>query len=477
MKNNKYKLLIIAALISMSCISCSDFLEVETIGRTTIPNFFSDMDGMRSATAGMYSETYNYYSSEFYKYPEVAGNMVDLRNPLESTEMINQYNFTSDPEQGTGAVFYIWRKIYSALVNTNNIIYYEPAVLKAYPANKAELEQIKAQALFIRALCHFDLCRVYAQPYNYTTDASHLGVPILVTTPSIDADLPRATVKEVYTQIISDLLESEKLFGTTAQVDAYHASKKSTQALLSRVYLYSGDWENAIKYSTEVINETTLSNGSDYLALYNNMIAGTEAIFRLNGTQKSKSLGQFYSSKTPVAVAADTLISLFDDPNDIRLKLFVIDPGSSVYFTRKYIIDVDYTTTTERYDPIVLRATEMYLNRAEAYLNANEPDKAAEDLKVVIARALGKEISEIAVDSSDKTVLAKLIAKERAKEFCFEGHNFFDIMRRNENLVRGRTTDSNVKFMAYPNDLFVLPIPQWEMDANVNMVGNPTVNN
>ncbi len=472
-KNIK-RILLVFSILTLN--ACSDFLEVETVGRVTIPNFYSDMDGMRSGLAGMYSEMFNYYSSQFYKYPELAGNMVDLKTVSLSSEMVNQYNFTSDPDQETGAEGYIWRKILVAMANVNNMLYYQPALLAKFPAHTDELNQIKAQALFMRALCHFDLCRTYAQPYNYTPNASHLGVPMLLKTPGPDDNVSRATVKQVYEQIIKDLLESEKLFGSSPVVDAYHISKKASQALLSRVYLYMDDWNNSIKYATEVINSSELAYGDDYLAMYNSMIAGKEAIFRLNGSMKSKSLGQFYSPSTPVVLAADTLISLFNS-SDIRFNLLKRDNSTSTkYLSLKYTINVPFTSTTERYDPFVLRVSEMYLNRAEAYLNINDLQRSADDLKVIIARSIKKELSQVIVSAENKNELAMLIDKERVKEFCFEGHNFFDIIRRKQNVVRGVNTNSNVIKLTYPNDLFVLPIPQTELNANTNMVGNPTVN-
>ena len=62
------------------------------------------------------------------------------------------------------------------------------------------------------------------------------------------------------------------------------------------------------------------------------------------------------------------------------------------------------------------------------------------------------------------------------KELCFEGHNLFDITRWKQNLVREQHTTSTLRRLNYPNDRFVLPIPQTELNANTNMQGNPTVN-
>lgn len=465
------------ALLYLSSLSCS-FLEVETVGRTTIPNFFSDVNGLKAGLTGCYSEMFNYYSSEFYKYPEVAGNMVDLKMITAEPDMINQFNFTSDAEQETGAVGYIWRKILETLANVNNLLEYCPAVLEKYPAHKKEIDLIKAQALFMRAICHFDLCRVYAQPYNYTSDASHIGIPVLTVTPGPD-DLPsRVSVNDVYTQIITDLKESEQLFGNTSMQNAYLISKDAVQALLSRVYLYMEDWDNSISYSSAVIANIELAQGQDYLGMYSNLTAGKEAVLRLNGGLKSKTLGTaFYSSTSPVAVPADTLMKLFDNPKDMRLRLFEAEAGvEGKFFTKKYFIAITYTPDEERYDPFILRVSEMYLNRAEAYLQKNLLFDAETDIKVIQARALGENVSEIHLDYAGRDELFSILKKERAKELCFEGHNFFDIIRQKDDLTRGETTTSNIRFLPYPNDLFVLPIPQTELDANTNMVGNPSVN-
>lgn len=69
-----------------------------------------------------------------------------------------------------------------------------------------------ANALFLRALVHFDLVKVYAQNYNYTTDASHLGIPIVLKIPGPNDNLKRNTVENVYAQILGDLKDADALF-------------------------------------------------------------------------------------------------------------------------------------------------------------------------------------------------------------------------------------------------------------------------
>ena len=93
----------------------------------------------------------------------------------------------------------------------------------------------------------------------------------------------------------------------------------------------------------------------------------------------------------------------------------------------------------------------MYLIRAEAncYLPGGETT-AANDIKALQARALGKQPSEINLVYSSVEDLLKLVEKERIKELCFEGHRLFDITRKKQNMVRESSTNSIVKIKTYP---------------------------
>ena len=130
--------------------SCSDFLEVDVKGKATIPTFLSDPQGLYAGLVGTYNKMYLYVDNEFTKYGDVAGNMVSMPMAASSGDMVAQYNFTSDESQITGAVGYIWRKIYVAQANANNIIEYGPAVAEAFPVQRDYCNNIIGQALLIR---------------------------------------------------------------------------------------------------------------------------------------------------------------------------------------------------------------------------------------------------------------------------------------------------------------------------------------
>ena len=466
MKRNimKYSLLV---LLMLPLTGCSDFLTVEQKGKTTIPSFLSDPRGLQAGLIGAYNKFYTYYDGEFSKYSEVAGNMCYV-NQSSGSSVLDQYNFTLNPENATTA-YYIWYRINEAQANANNIIQYAPIVEAAYPAAADKCKKILGQALLLRALCHFDLVRVYAQPYNYTADASHLGVPVLTKTPGPNDNPARATVKSVYSQVLSDLSQAAGLLTDEVATDRFYGSLQAVNAMFSRVYLYMEDWQNALDYAERAIANKSLAHGADYINMYMDLNVSGEAIFRLNGHDMSGKLKEFYTLE---CFPADTLISFYDS-DDIRLPLL---QQSGTNKCIKYAATVVPDRQDKHEDPIIFRLSEMYLNAAEATWNLGRYNDARSYIRAIVERAVGSLKAQAVLSGCSDADLITLIRTERVKELCFEGHNFFDITRWKQDLVRERNTPSMVQKIAYPSNLFILPIPRYELNANENILPNPNNN-
>jgi hypothetical protein len=202
---------------------------------------------------------------------------------------------------------------------------------------------------------------------------------------------------------------------------------------------------------------------------------GTEAIFRLNGYEQTTSLNTMFHYQSPVGRPADGLRSSYAS-DDVRLQLFDYSYAGKDYrnVMLKYTCTKDVDSDNDRYANVfIFRLSEMYLIRAEALNGMNRSSDAETDLKTLIARAVGKNLSEITLEWSSAEDLDALISLERKKELCFEGHCFFDIARRHENLVRDASTTSIVKTLEYPDNRFILQIPYVEIDANTEMQQNP----
>lgn len=463
---------IIPLVLLVALSSCKKFLEKEPIGRVGKQVLFEDVQGAKLGLTGAYNSMLTYYRNEFGMYGDVASdNVINVPATTDNSIMLEAFNFTATPDDNLVTPRKIWVAIYETLNNVNNLLNALPALKEKFPAQLNELEKVEGQALVLRALCHFDLSRVYAQPYNFTPDASHLGIPVLTKTPAPATAVPRATMKQTYEQILADLNNALPYLnkynnGTDQALISYQAAL----GLLSRVYLYQGDWANCVKSANLVIADTKyqLVSTNDYLNAFisypdKTVSTKSESLFILSAagtkTPGVRELVNVFSGGNVQYIASPKLKSKFD-ADDVRLTAALSNNISKKYSATNYTIKV-------------IRLSEVYLNRAEANWNLQKYAEAKEDIRIISQRA---HTTPIAAIDETPAVLYQTIADERSRELCFEGHRFFDIVRRKESLQRGAGCNSTVCSITYPNYRFALPISTREMDANPGMKQNPGYN-
>ena len=465
--------LIVSLSLLMANTSCS-FLEVERIGKSDIQTYFSEVTALEPAMNGIYNLMFSFYDRYHILYSEICADALILSASSGGT-WVDYQNFVATSNYETSAVGYIWKSGYEIINNANQVIHWAPVLKESYPHDVEMIDNVTASAYFVRALIHFDLCRVYGQNYTYTDNAGHLGVAIRDKIPSLSETIARSTVKQCYQQCLDDINMALQTYSNCAY-DAFRPTPLACKALLARIYLYMNDMTNAEKYASEVIAQKNLTPRNEYLEMFcDPQEVGEEAIYRLNGFDQTSSLNSMFDYLSPDARPASGLLAKFAD-DDIRKQLFSYSYSGTDYpnVMLKYTCTADVKSDEDRYYNLsVFRLSEMYLIRAEARCALGILDGAESDLKALIARATGRNASEIDLAWSTANELDSLINEERQKELCFEGHRFFDIARRHEDLIRDGSTTSTVSRLEYPDNRFVLQIPYVEIDANHDMQQNP----
>lgn len=450
--------------------SCEDFLNEEPILKQSNEMTLAKYDGLNNAGAGLYTmlQSDSWYDGQFLLQSELrAGN---AKNPVSLPGSgryrgDTQWNYTAN---GTSP---LWSYAYYTISWANNILANVEGKSES-GVEQQDWDNLKAEALFMRALCHFDLVITYAQPY--TTKPESLGVPVVLKTEN--GQPARNTVKEVYTQVVADLKEAEGLIAdnfTRAGATDPRAmvSKSAIQALLSRVYLYMGEWQNAADYATKVINsgKFSIASGDDYLKMWSASVspAKGEIIFGVFGSKKNSYWDNSGWQHLPWILAVDgsadvcatsDLYDMYED-GDIRQQLFKKNANDNMVL--KYS-GKEGGSPKETNIPI-LRISEMYLNRAEAIANGASVSGATalSDLKAI-------------ADKRNATVPGQYnIFDERRKELAFEGHIVYDYARCNKNLVRNDFDGVINKNIDAGDYKWAMPIPKREIDANPNMEQNP----
>ena len=462
---------LLAAAASFS--SCSGFLDEEPEMKQSNELTFSTYDGLDQAGAALYGmmQSASWYDGVFLLQSELrAGN---AKNPI-SIPGSGRYRNDTQWNYNESSTSPLWSYAYYTIARACNVINNIESADKG-DATDADMNNLKAEALFIRALCHFDLVITYAQPYTYQADSP--GVPVVTVTEN--GKPARNTVKEVYDQVVADLTEAEGLISSNftregVSDQAAMVSKEAIQALLSRVYLYMGEWQKCADYSTKVINsgKFNILSGDDYLNMFRAATApkGSEIIFEVFGSKKNEywdesgwthlpyitSWGNGDDGSGDVCATTD-LVNLYDE-GDVRLNFFLKNEND--YLCTKFS-GKEGGVPRETNIPI-LRLSEMYLNRAEAI------SKGAS----VSGASMRGDLETIATNRGTTVPTTPSIFDERRKELMFEGHIAYDYARSGKNLVRTDFDGVANKDVPFPNYRWAMPIPKREMDANPNMTQN-----
>lgn len=145
--------------------------------------------------------------------------------------------------------FSFYGTMYNAIMNCNMVINNT-----AVP-NNASVARIKAEAKIMRAFAYFTLVNYYS-PTPSSGINQEYGVPLVLTNYDSSIQPARATVGEVYSQIISDLNDGIKDASDKTEKKVI-LTKTAAKLILSRVYLTrraAGDAQLALQYATEVVN-------------------------------------------------------------------------------------------------------------------------------------------------------------------------------------------------------------------------------
>ncbi len=440
MKTIKYTsfLLVLFTLFA----SCEKILDMEPKMDLSDKTALTTTFGLQAAIIGAYDRLQggDLYGGRIWVSGDMIADNVKISGEQNTVyEELQMLNKTMSADNRITTSF--WSNAYFTINLVNNVIQEIPNVTDSeIAANKNRLE---GEALFIRALLHFDLLRYIGNPQT------GLGIPYMLEPSGIDYKPARDNIETCYQNIISDL-ERAALLLPASNKD--RATSWAAKALLARVHFYNGDYAQSADLCTEVIGNTAFELEPLIITNYTT-IKSKEMIFgimstetdascgTLNGYYRYKSSGKFSPSNDYIQILASE-----KSAGDNRvLQLYENIDGK--FFTKKF---------DDRYMHVpLIRLSEMYLTRAESRVMLTDPDdeQALHDLNFIRKRA---ELP----DARRATLSA--IYLQRIKELAFEGDHFHN-MKRLKRDVAGLPW----------NDIKLLyKIPQRELDVNPNLQQN-----
>jgi hypothetical protein len=448
--------LLLPTVLLAVAAGCKSALDVDPVDVVPQERAVTDAASARAALAAAYDalQDIDYYGTDYVTLIEVLSDNALHTGTFTTYADADLNELRSD----NTTVEVMWDALYFGVDRANVIIESVPNVTDL---SDEEKNQILGEAYFLRALNHHNLARLWG------------GVPLRTTrVKSIDeaSSATRATLAEVYTQILADLQQAEALMtvdrahrsASTVAVEALRARVLAYQASPAPLGLGTNDWLAVENEATKVITRAGMALAPAYSDLFTANGADTpEDIFRVAfNDQDQGSVSYYYMVKSlggrrELGPTSD--IRNAYEPGDARRAWSVnADPINA---SRFYVSKFPSVSSTEHIH--VIRLAEMYLIRAEARARQGDRAGAVADYNMLRARA-GLQPHVLGVDVADtETDVLNAIWNERRVELAFEGDRWSELVRTGQ--VVGVMTAHNGS--AFPAFQSLFPIPQEEIDV------------
>lgn len=414
------KIFLLFAIMSLTLVSCDKFLDIVPKGEL-IPVTTDDFELLLNDPQMMYASEYNvlnYYSDDAY-WPDMLM-MVMKTVPVLYKSYTWEKNIYTETEDDP-----MWTKSYNRIFTYNTIL---DKIMDSKGGSKSQKEGIRGEALLGRAVDYFYLVSTYGPAYS-EANSSTPTVPLMLSN-DIAQNLTRNTLKEIYDHITTDLKEAADLLPTQPKISEFRGSKAGAWGMLSRIGLYTRNWEMAAEYASMVLEKhNTLLNYNDYQVVNDKISIGRTNLPRLQGNPEVFYIRQFdYPYSVSGLVWCSPTLQQSYKQGDRRFNLFF-----TTYFSMMGG-DLPWYNYSAFYELCITPTVpELLLTRAEAYARlggATNIQKALTDLnKLRKNRIEPAYYSDL--NSTNGTEVLKWILEERRRELVFGGLRFYDQKRYN----------------------------------------------
>lgn len=391
----------------------------------------------------------------------------------------------------TGAAGLKYDADYVIIARANDVI----SRIDAATFDAATKDNLKGQALFLRALAYFDLVRYFGDVPLALTPATTLA----------ETSLPRSPRADVYAQIVADAKAAAPLLPLKAAQEAGRATRGSAQMLLGDVYLTLKQYADAETVLRQLVSSSAYSLVADYANVFSTTNKNnSESIFEVQYLQGATTglQSNFIYTFLPVLTDPGVVTGLsgpsntwggFNIPtpdllasyeaNDAR-KAASVGTVDGYPYIKKYQHPHAIWNNTDDNWP-VYRYSEALLALAEVLNEQNKSADALPFLNQVRSRAgLG------AASAAGQAAVRTAIAHERQVELAFENKRWLDLVRTGQAVAVmsafGARVKANPTAYYYPagvapvptsyvvtDNRLLFPIPLREIQLNPQLTQNP----
>lgn len=445
MKTINYSLLLIISILHLGCRKLVEISPPQTA--LTADAVFSNNETAIAAVTQLYVDaaSSDVSKASFLGLSAIPGLSADELLDF-STNNSNLSNYTRNTLSSlttSSAQHQFWNSFYGTDMLPGGYIYNSNRIISGLQSQQSSEEnpksklsskvkrQLLGEAQFIRAFTYFYLVQMYGD------------IPLLTTIDYVaNSTVGRTNKGLVYQQIVKDLKDAElNLASSYVENDVVtmrantlrtRPIKWTAKALLARVYLYIGNFVDAEKESTDVINNKGLY---ELMALDDTFKVGSrEAIWQLQPVNLGWNTQEGRIFIVPSSGPHSVLYPFFINPillsafesGDNRRSSWIGSKTvgtNTYYYPFKYKIE-SFDVPVEEYS-MVMRLAEQYLICAEACARLGKISESQDMLNFVRHRAgLGDTPA-----NTQQHLLDAILAERRVELFTEFGHRWFDLKR------------------------------------------------
>ncbi|MGP1480330.1 MAG: RagB/SusD family nutrient uptake outer membrane protein [Hoylesella enoeca] len=450
------------ALIGLT--ACSDWFDTSPKTDLTAEKLFSTESGFESSLVGIYLLMTNQSAyggnMTFGLLDQLAQEYDYIPDGANDRAAIYNYETTTSGGFRTKQrIAQAWIKLYNVIANCNNLLKWLDKKGDEVIRNANIRNTYRAEALAIRAYCHFDLLRAWG-PWKYGIDATAPNTLSLPYRTVADKEkLPLLPAKDIIIHILNDLKTAKELLATEKALRLedsdrrYRFNYHAVNAMMARVYCFANDASNAIACAKDVIAHCGLELSSTNLddpALF------AESLCALNMYHMSDALsahwadGDKYTSQ--YFIRSERFDSYFEVSGSKREDMRTKSSAFYEHSATKMALSRKYNTNAKEAIPLI-RLPEMYYIMCEM---STDLTQAAKYLNTVRnKRGYSKSLNEKFSTDADRLTA---LSKEFRKEFYAEGQYWFFLKRH------GITTLAYDSQITLSKERFVFPLPDAEKE-------------
>ncbi len=434
----KIPLLIIAFTALLMTSGCRELLEEKSDLKLSTPVTVEDNQAL--------IDQFGFANTQFAGSGETSSDDFYLTdadfNSLYYEQNKQLYTWRPDHVSSSSSIGNDWLSCYRAVYISNAVLHN----LQTYNLSGSAANNVKGQALALRAARFLDAAQIWCLAYNESTASADLGLPLRLD-PDMNTPTVRSTLRATYAQILRDLSDALPLL-PAHQVSKIRISKTAVYALLARTYLLMGNYEKALEHANNALSlQNTLMN-------FNNLDPDLEYTIPDFNEEITFWGAMNYEYHLIPAKIPTSIFNSYDD-NDLRKKVYFMESAANEILFTGYYNNGNGPNTAVAVD-------ELFLIAAECYARMNQVSTAINKLnELLITR--WKTGTFVNFTASTKEEALAVILAERRKELLIRGLRWSDLKRYNRdgaNITLTRTVNGK-NFQLPPNDLrYAIAIPE-----------------